>query len=179
MPAEICFGAPPAAAILFDLAGVQGHTYRIEGIVTVSGLLTYRLQAQKRYDHSLPIKLGFSIENLSASDLWILKWYTPLEGIKNNIFEVVCDGVEIPYEGRMVKRGTPERDDYLRLGARSTEHVEVDLAEAYSFPAAKECRVRFKGRIHDVVSEARQVPRAMADHSPADIDGDSVVFELR
>ena len=145
----------------------------------MAGLLTYRMQAQKRYDHSLPIKLGFSIENPSAKELWILKWYTPLEGIKSNIFEVVCDGVEIPYEGRMIKRGAPERDDYLRLGARSTEHVEVDLSSAYHFPAAKQCRVKFKGRIHDVVSDARQVPRAPADHSPADIDGDAVVFEVR
>ena len=91
----------------------------------------------------------------------------------------MCDGAEIPYEGRMIKRGAPERDDYLRLAARSTEHVEVDLSNAYRFPAAKECRVRFKGRIHDVVADARQVPRAMADHSPVDIDGDAVVFELQ
>jgi peptidyl-Lys metalloendopeptidase len=142
----------------------------------VAGLLTYRMQAQKTYDHSLPIKLAFSIENPSAKELWILKWYTPLEGIKSNIFEVVCDGVEIPYEGRMVKRGAPERDDYLRLGPRSTEHVEVDLSNAYNCPAAKQCRVKFKGRIHDVVSDAQQVPRAMADHSPVDIDGNTVAF---
>jgi hypothetical protein len=145
----------------------------------VAGLLTYRMQAQKTYDHSLPIKLAFSIENPSAKELWILKWYTPLEGIKSNIFEVVCDGVEIPYEGRMIKRGAPERDDYLRLGARSTEHVEVDLSTAYRFPAAKQCRVKFKGRIHDVAADARQLPRSPADHSPTDIDGDAVVFEVR
>jgi hypothetical protein len=145
----------------------------------VAGLLTYRLQARKTYDHSLAINIGFSIENLSPNDLWILKWYTPLEGIKSNIFKVVCDGVEITYEGRMVKRGAPERDDYLRLAARSTERVEVDLSNAYNCPAAKECRVNFKGRIHDVASDARQVPRAMADHSPVDMDGDAVVFELK
>ena len=145
----------------------------------MAGLLTYRMQAQKRYDRSLPIKLGFSIENLSANELWILKWYTPLEGIKSNIFEVVCDGVEIPYEGRMIKRGAPERDDYLRLRAHSTERVEVDLSSAYHFPAAKQCRVKFKGRIHDVVSDARQIPRSPDDHSPADIDGDAVIFEIR
>ena len=145
----------------------------------MAGLLTYRMQAQKTYDHSLPIKLGFSIENPSAKELWILKWYTPLEGIKSNIFEVVCDGAEIPYEGRMIKRGAPGREDYLRLAARSTEQVEVDLSNAYPCPAAKECRVRFKGRIHDVVNDVRQVPRAMADYSPVDIEGDAVVFELQ
>jgi hypothetical protein len=145
----------------------------------VAELLSYRLRAQKSYDHSLAINLGFSLENLSPNDLWILKWYTPLEGIKSNIFQVVCDGVEIPYEGRMVKRGAPERDDYLRLAARSTEHVEVDLSNAYNCPAAKECRVRFKGRIHDVVDDARQIPRTMADHSPIDMDGAPVVFELK
>ena len=144
----------------------------------MAGLLTYRLQAKKTYDHSSPIKLDFSLKNLSANDLWVLKWHTPLEGIKNNIFDVVCDGVEIPYEGRMMKRGEPDRHDYLCLPARSTEHVEVDLSNAYNCPAAKECRVKFKGRIHDVVNDARQVPRAMADHSPVDIEGDAVVFEL-
>jgi hypothetical protein len=56
--------------------------------------------------------------------------------------------------------------------------VEVDLSNAYNCPAAKECRVKFKGRIHDVVSDGRQVPRAMAKHSPVDLQGDAVVFEL-
>ena len=146
----------------------------------MAGLLTYRLQAQKRYDHSSPIKLGFSLENLSANELWILKWYTPLEGIKSNIFEVVCDGVEIPYEGRMIERGAPERDDYLRLRARQYRAGRKSICRApTTCRAAKQCRVKFKGRIHDVVSDARQVPRAPADHSPADMDGDAVVFEVR
>lgn len=140
--------------------------------------LRYHLHAQSSYVQGAPIVIEFSLENLSPNDVWILKWYTPLEGIKGKIFELKCDGVDILYEGRMVKRGEPGLDDYIRLKAGSSVHVEVDLSHDYSFPNSGECELKFKGRIFDVTSDEHQVPRASSEHIYIDIPGNTVSFSI-
>jgi len=140
--------------------------------------LRYHLYAQRSYVQGAPIVIGFSLKNLSPNDVWILKWYTPLEGIKGKIFGLKCDGENIPYEGRMVKRGAPEQDDYILLEAGSSVHVEFDLSRDYSFPKCGECKLQFKGRIFDVVADKYQVPRASSEHFVVDIPGNTVSFSI-
>lgn len=140
--------------------------------------LRYALQAQSSYVQGAPIVIRFRLENLATTDVWVLKWYTPLEGIKGKIFEVRCDGAEIPYEGRMVKRGNPERDDYVHLAAGDSEQAEFDLAKYYSLPECRECRVKFKGRIHDFVFDERRLPRTADESHAVDIPGAPVSFSI-
>ncbi|HVN25942.1 MAG TPA: hypothetical protein VMT71_18385 [Syntrophorhabdales bacterium] len=127
---------------------------------------------------SAPVIIGFALENLSSGDVWVLKWYTPLEGIKGRIFEVSCDGVEIPYEGMLMKRGDPEENDYIQLGSAESVRAEFDLTTAYSLPLCSECTVTFKGRIHDVVLNRQDVPRPWDEHQAIDAQGDPVVFSV-
>ena len=140
--------------------------------------LRYHLQAESSYIHGTPVPVGFSIENLSSADVWILKWYTPLEGIKGKIFEVTCDGVDIQYEGRLMKRGNPESDDYVRLHAGESAHADFDLTNVYSLPICKECTLTFKGTIHDVVLDQREVPRTAGECLPVDVPGNAVSFSI-
>lgn len=140
--------------------------------------LRYDLNAQNSYVKGGPVVIGFTIENLSSKDVWILKWYTPLEGIKGKIFDIKCDGVDIPYEGRLMKRGNPEIDDYIHLLPGGLAYADVDLSQAYSLPACAECWLKFKGRIYDVVFDERQVPRASDEHLGVNIPGDAVVFSI-
>jgi hypothetical protein len=144
----------------------------------VDALLNYTLHAERSYHHSGPIFIGFGIENLTPRDIWVLKWYTPLEGIRGKIFEVECDGVPVPYAHLMVKRGNPSATDYLRLAPGKSVRVDFDLSLAYTLPIAKECNVRFKGRIHDVVLDPAHVPRAAESHSPVMIEGSELVFAV-
>lgn len=50
---------------------------------------------------------GFTLENLSDETVYVLKWFTPLEGLFGDIFRITRDSEEIPYTGPMVKRGDP------------------------------------------------------------------------
>jgi peptidyl-Lys metalloendopeptidase len=140
--------------------------------------LKYYLRAQGSYVQGAPVIIGFSIENLSAMDVWLLKWYTPLEGIKGKIFEATCDGVDIPYEGRLMKRGNPETGDYVRLHPGGSASSEFDVSSVYALPACKECKLEFKGRIHDVVFDQRQIPRAADEHLSVELTGDAVSFSI-
>jgi hypothetical protein len=140
--------------------------------------LRYSLYAENAYVQGQPIIIRFGIENVSSSDVWILKWYTPLEGIKGKIFEVSCDGADIPYEGMLMKRGNPGKDDYLLLHPNKPVEKEFDLSSVYSIPACKECRVNFKGRIFDVVFHHNQIPRSAELHQPVEVLGNSVLFSI-
>lgn len=122
--------------------------------------------------------IGFGLENSSNADAWVLKWYTPIEGFKGKFLAVRYDGVEIPYRGRMVKRGQPSRDDYVQLRGGTSVQAEIDLSHAYSLVPCNQCRVTFGGRIHDVIMDPRELPRAMDKHRGMDISGNDVVFRV-
>jgi hypothetical protein len=91
---------------------------------------------------------------------------------------VRCDGVEIPYDGRLVKRGEPQSDDYILLQANSSALNEFDLASLYSLVPCDECRVSFRGRIHDIATNKNDVPRASSEHGDIQITGNDVVFSI-
>ncbi len=57
--------------------------------------MKYELKAQDSYRKDNPVMIDFVLHNLSDKDLWVLTWYTPLEGIKGNIFHVICDGIMV------------------------------------------------------------------------------------
>lgn len=138
--------------------------------------IRFFLEAQERYVIGGPVEIRFTLENLSSGPLYVLKWYTPLEGLKGDIFRVTRDGVEIRYEGMMVKRADPRKEDYVRLGPRESVSAAVDLASTYDLSKEGRYFVEFTGRFHDVVREGEEVPRAMAKHTGVTVSGKGVSF---
>src|SRR4051794_37517724 len=94
--------------------------------------LKYSFQAKSSYILGKPIIIGFTLQSEAQTDVRILKWYTPLEGIKGKILQLICDGEEIPYEGIMMKRGSPRSEDYVLLHRGESAHAEFDLSEHFS-----------------------------------------------
>lgn len=140
--------------------------------------LRYELEARDRYKFGIPIVLGFTLKNLSQKTAWALTWYTPLEGIKGNIFVVKCDNVIVPYEGRMVKRANPTRDEYICLFPGKSVHVEFDLSSCYSLVECKKCFVKFTGQIHDIALDEKQFPKSLDEHQKIQIQGKDVSFSI-
>lgn len=143
-----------------------------------STLLRYQLSASSSYILGKPVMIKFILENFSDENIRILTWYTPLEGLKGKIFKVTCDGKEIPYEGRMIKRGNPTLDDYINVVPKGSVSAEVDLSSAYNLSICNECRVEFKGRIHDIISGEAPIPQERDEQRWIDIPGNSVVFQI-
>jgi hypothetical protein len=141
--------------------------------------LRFRLDAQPSYPTGRPVEIRFTLENLSSDTLFVLTWYTPLEGLKGEVLEVLRDGKPVPYEGRMVKRGSPRAQDYVRIQRRRSKSATVDLATAYDMGARGEYQVKFIGRVHDVVSDPAALPRAQNDHRGVDVPGNTVRFSVR
>lgn len=80
--------------------------------------------------------MNLELKNGGDQALHVLKWNTPFDGLKNNIFSVVDEnGAETTYTGIMMKRGPPRVDDFLYLAPNQTVSVVFDLSTVYLFNA--------------------------------------------
>ena len=94
--------------------------------------------------------LRFSLKNESGQGMDVLTWNTPLDGFNSNMFHVEHQGVRAVYLGRVVKRGLPKPEDYVRIEPGESVSAEVDLAEAYDIAKAGDYRVGYRARILDI-----------------------------
>jgi hypothetical protein len=95
-----------------------------------------KLVAAKVYDSAEPVRLRFELTNDGHVDLYVLKWYTPLEGLNSDCLSVLRNGkTKVAYDGPMIKRGKPGPDDYLLVRAGQTVTADVDVSESYAVSA--------------------------------------------
>lgn len=74
----------------------------------------------------------FSVYNQSNENLSLLSWYTPFEGFLSNLFIILdSNGVQLNYQGPMVKRATPLASNFIELLAKKKATVTLDLTQAY------------------------------------------------
>ncbi len=137
-----------------------------------------RLEAEERYVIGEPVNLSFSLHNRADRTLYVLTWYTPLEGLAGEIFRVTREGLEVPYRGVLAKRGDPSREEYAAIepGAALTE--VVDLREGYDLSQAGRYQLEFTSRLMDVTDDAASIPRAQDDHRPQELACNVVSFEI-
>jgi hypothetical protein len=144
----------------------------------MAAILKYRLDSRASYKLGEPVDITFFLENLSNQTVWVLKWYTPLEGIKGKIFELVCDGQTILYRGRMVKRGEPKETDYLRVPSGGSVAATVNLCDAYTLSECRECRLKFSGEILDVIFGEQLTLSPGVEPHTIKVSGNAVTFKI-
>ena len=71
--------------------------------------------------------------NDDQSNYYVLKRYTPLEGMRSaqSLSVTKPGGRTMSYDGMFVKRGKPVPSEYILLKNRNTATVEIDLSSAY------------------------------------------------
>jgi heat shock protein HslJ len=106
--------------------------------------LTATLEAQESLPNGAVVNVKFTLTNTSAHGFFVLKWFTPLEGLAGDIFQVRRDGEELPYVGKLVKRGAPVSEDYVWIDAGGSVSAEIDLAEGYDFSQAGQYTLLFR-----------------------------------
>ena len=119
-----------------------------------------KLRVAEKVTTGRPVRLTFELVNRGSAPVRVLKWNTPLEGWFGSFLEVRRDGVEIPYEGPMVKRGAPAEDDYVRIAPGAKVAATVDLAQVYPAVAPGIYTIAFTGSLHDVVEGRQKVAGA-------------------
>jgi peptidyl-Lys metalloendopeptidase len=91
--------------------------------------------------------LEFSVRNPTTQTVSFLKYSTPFEGIRDDIFAVVRERDSVPasYVGMKEKKREPTASDFITLDAGETKTIEVDLLKGYRFEADGHYIVHFNG----------------------------------
>lgn len=134
------------------------------------------------YTISEQLNLHFTLSNNSDMTLSVLKWNTPLEGLNHDMFLVEKDGSPVPYLGRLVKRGTPQDDDYLTLKPGEAVSAVVDVSEGYGLYESGNYSVTLKTSLLDMGSEQPDLLAAKAKTlglmPKGELDSNTVTLKL-
>jgi len=125
------------------------------------------------------VTLRFTLINRTDTKLYVLKWYTPLEGIAGEIFLVARDGQVIPYQGILATRTAPSPEAYVLLEPGESVSAEVDLATAYDFSKAGEYAITFLSpSISHVARTEAEMARSLDDLGPVQIPSNRVTVTI-
>ena len=125
------------------------------------------------------VNLRFTLINNTDTRLYVLKWYTPLEGIAGKIFRVERDGQVIPYQGILAKRAAPPPEAYVLLEPGESVSAEVDLATAYDFSKAGEYTIEFLSpSISHVARTEAEMAKTVDDLKPVQIPSNTVTVQI-
>ena len=141
------------------------------------------LEALLEMPQTLPdgarVPLSFTLLNRSEHALYVLKWYTPLEGIAGEIFHVRRDGRLLPYQGILAMRGDPGPQDYVQLAPGASAEATVDLAQAYDFSQAGTYTIRFiSPRISHVAPTEAEFAETVDDLGPVPMPSNTVTVTV-
>ncbi|WP_237077714.1 protease [Myxococcus xanthus] len=131
--------------------------------------LTCTLSGPAQVRAGEPVELVFELSNPTAQSLRVLGWHTPLEGVRNKIFDVSRDGGALEYQGPMAKRGPPTAGSYVTLSPGTSVEGKVDIARFYDLQAPGTYRIAFRGPLMDVAREGEPVPAPNGGFRPAEV----------
>ena len=143
-----------------------------------TGLVAY-LELPEQLPVGENVNLKFVLKNVSATPLYVLNWYTPLEGIGGEIFKVTHDGQPISYQGILASRGLPTADAYTLLNPGESVSAVVDLAGSFDFSKVGKYRIKFiSPRISHIARTEADMAKTMEELGPVDIPSNDVAIEL-
>ncbi len=141
--------------------------------------LSATLEAPSSLPNGDVVKIKFTLTNHSPQALYVLTWYTPLEGILGKIFCIERDGQPIPYAGPLVMRGNPLPEDYVLLEPGASVSAEVDLATVYDFSQAGEYTIEFLSpRISHVARTKADLAQTVDDLGPVEMPSNRVTIKI-
>jgi heat shock protein HslJ len=140
--------------------------------------LNCTLEVDEAHAVGEPVNLRFALRNSTDRPLYVLTWYTPLEGIAGDIFQIARDGQALPYQGMLAKRGDPDRAAYIPIGPGETASAEVDLSMGYDLSTPGAYQAQLTTGLGDVTDDASLVPQRREDHRPQPLSCNTVRFQI-
>jgi hypothetical protein len=141
--------------------------------------LMARIEAPSVLSTGEAVNLSFTLTNNTDKSLYVLKWYTPLEGIAGEIFRVERDGQAVPYQGILATRIAPSPEAYILLEPGASTSAEVNLATAYDFSQVGEYTIAFiSPRISHVARSEAEMATSLDDLGPVQIPSNEVKVEI-
>jgi len=136
-----------------------------------SNVLSCKISAAKEIKAGKTLPLQFELTNNGGKDIYVLKWHTPFEGIRNYIFRVTLNGKRISYRGRKTKRGNPGSKSYMLIKAKESKTASFNLAKYYKMPKPGLYTISYsRETLFDHTYSVEDLPRKLdAFHQPINI----------
>jgi peptidyl-Lys metalloendopeptidase len=111
------------------------------------------------------VRVLLTLQNRGPEPVSILKWHTPEQDLEEDLFLILHDGVEVPYQGPHFKRAAPIEEDFVRLAAGETVSGWIELSSAYALSASGNYRLQYRVEGMDLEDpvNARGVDAAASD----------------
>lgn len=95
------------------------------------------------------INCQFTVTNSDPlnNNYYVLRRFTPLEGLKYDCLSITRKGKALTYDGMMISRSLPGASEYLLLEAGNTVTANVDLSTAYAINVAGEYTVQLQTQL--------------------------------
>ena len=168
-----------AAAILETFRRLDTNT-GTETSAEFSELAAYlKIQPSVEQGSREPIIVYFLLENHTQQGFYLLKWYTPVEGIAGDIFVVTRDGQPLPYLGPLASRADPTPESYIFVEPDKGVTAEVNIAEAYDFSQPGTYTIKFRSpRISHLVQSEAEMATTLDELGPVNIPSNEVTLEV-
>lgn len=148
-------------------ADTNSHAVVLEATLTVKHVV--------QPESGEAVKLNFRLVNRSERPLYILKWYTPLEGMAGDIFEVTRDGQAVPYLGILATRGNPTPESYIYLEPGESVSTDINLETGYDFSQPGLYTIKFRSpRISHIAGSEAEMATTVDELGPIEIPSNEV-----
>jgi len=125
---------------------------------TTNSLTTHIEMKNNNFQISEPIPINFIVQNSTENEIEFCFWQTPLEKeLTANCFEIIHEGEVLDYNGKMVKRKPPTKEDYLLLKPNQTANKEINLNNLYHMTRKGTYTMRFLGRSINGLSDSEPI----------------------
>jgi len=143
------------------------------------GDLAAELSAPETIPLCAPVKVAFTVTNQGDQAVYLLTWYTPLEGVLGDIFKVTHQGKELAYQGPMVMRAAPLPEQYIQLGVGESETVVVGLSDAYDVTKPGKYTIAYRSPfISDVAHNESDFADAVDELGPVRIVSSPITLKI-
>lgn len=95
------------------------------------------------------VRVNVQVENRGKQTVYVPRALASASQLDGRLFDVrdARTGAEIPYQGRMVKRGPLTAADFLAVPAGGTHRHSIDITPAYAFaPGTHEYLLSYEGQ---------------------------------
>lgn len=168
-----------AKSIVESFKPIDREDDSVQGPSDVETGLIAHLEIPERLTIGEKINLKFVLKNVSNTPLYVLNWYTPLEGIGGEIFEVSREGQALPYEGILASRTPPTPDVYVLLEPSQSVSAVVGLSGAFDFSLVGRYRIKFiSPHISHIARTEVEMAKTMEELGPVNIPSNEVSLEL-
>ena len=172
--------------LLTEAKSIVGSFRRIDraddsdkGPITAENGLIANLEIPEILPVGENVNLKFVLKNSSDTPLYVMTWYTPLEGIGGKIFRVNHEGRGIPYEGILAYRRFPIPEDYVYLKPGGSVSAVVDLEKSFDFSETGEYTIKFLSpQISYIARTEDEMAKTMEELGPVNIPSNEVSVEL-